>query len=214
MRAFCFCAIRNKRRNKRYFRGANPLDWMQFVSALVSALAWPAAVVTVVCLLKDPILGLIPKIRSFKYGELHVDLTEELKAVQESLPGKPQEHPGDEKSPLPTPVALQLAAVSPRGAILHSWLEVEATVDLLANGLGYEFSAKASTVVKMRVLHDERVIDPLIYTTFLKLSKVRNDAVHLTDREMEYQDAAMMWGSCSWLIERLNAALPPNSAEA
>jgi len=75
------------------------MDWMQFVSALASALAWPAAVVTVVCLLKNPILGLIPKIRSFKYGELHVDLTEELKAVQESLPSKPQEPPGDEKGP-------------------------------------------------------------------------------------------------------------------
>ena len=190
------------------------MDWLQFVSALVSALAWPAAVVTVVCLLKDPILGLIPKIRSFKYGELHVDLTEELKAVQESLPGKPPEPLGDKKAPLPTPVALQLAAVSPRGAILHSWLEVEASVDLLANKLGYEFPAKASPVVKMRALYDERVIDPLIYTTFLQLSKVRNDAVHLSDREMEYQDAAMMWSSCAWLIERLNTALPKKPAEA
>lgn len=184
------------------------MDWMQFLSALVAALAWPAAVVTVVCLLKNPILGLIPKIRSFKYGELHVDLTEELKAVQESLPDKPQEPPRDEKTPLPVPVALQLAALSPRGAILHSWLEVEAAVDRLANELGYEFSAKSSPVVKMRTLCDERVIDSLIYKTFLQLSKVRNDAVHLTDREMEYQDATMMWGSCSWLIEQLNAALP------
>ena len=183
------------------------MDWMQFVSAMASALAWPAAVVTVVCLLKNPILGLIPKIRSFKYGELHVDLTEELKAVQESLPSKPQEPPGDEKAPLPTPVALQLAALSPRGAILHSWLEVEAAVDQLANKAGIEFSAKASPVVKMRVLHDEQVIDALIYATFLQLSKVRNDAVHLTDRETTYQDATMMWGSCSWLIQRLNAAL-------
>jgi hypothetical protein len=184
------------------------MDWMQFVSALVSALAWPAAVVTVVCLLKDPILGLIPKIRSFKYGEFHVDLTEELKAVQNSLPGKPQLPPGDEKAPLPTPVALQLAVLSPRGAILHSWLEVEAAVDNLANEVGVEFSAKASPVVKMRTLLDEQVIDPLIYSTFLQLSKVRNDAVHLSDREMGYEDATMMWGSCSWLIERLNAALP------
>lgn len=190
------------------------MDWMQFVSALVSSLAWPVAVVAVVCLLKNPILGLIPKIRSFKYGELHVDLTEELKAVQESLPGKPQEPPSDEKASFPTPVALQLAAVSPRGAILHSWLEVEATVDLLVNELGYDFPAKASPVVKMRALLDQGVIDQLIYTTFLQLSKVRNDAVHLTDREMEYQDAAMMWGSCSWLIERLNALLPLDTADA
>jgi len=188
------------------------MDWMQFVSALVSALAWPAAVVTVVCLLKNPILGLIPKIRSFKYGEFHVDLTKELKAVQDSLPGKPQVS-GDEKAPLPTPVALQLAALSPRGAILHSWLEVEAAVDNLVNELGIEFSAKVSPVVKMRTLLDERVIDPLIYSTFLQLSKVRNDAVHLSDREMGYQDATMMWGSCSWLIERLIAALPPTKNE-
>lgn len=190
------------------------MDWLQFVSALVSALAWPAAVVTVVCLLKDPILGLIPKIRSFKYGELHVDLTEELKAVQESLPGKPPEPLGDKKASLPTPVALQLAAVSPRGAILHSWLEVEASVDKLVNELGYEFPPKTSPVVKMRDLLDARAIDPLIYNTFLQLSKVRNEAVHLSDREMEYQHAAMMWGSCSWLIEQLNQALPPSSDKA
>ncbi|SDT59864.1 hypothetical protein SAMN05216496_5599 [Pseudomonas sp. Z003-0.4C(8344-21)] len=184
------------------------MDWMQFVSAMVSALAWPAAVVTVVCLLKNPILGLIPKIRSFKYGELHVDLTEELKAVQESLPDKPQLPPSDEKAPQPIPVALQLAAVSPRGAILHSWLQVEAAVENLTNEVGVAFPAKTSPFVKMRTLLDEQVIDPLMYTTFVQLSKVRNDAVHLSDREMGYEDATMMWGSCSWLIERLNAALP------
>lgn len=102
------------------------MDWMHFVSALVSALAWPSAVVVVVCLLRNSILGLIPKIRSFKYGELDVDLTEALQSLKEDLPPAPSEPEANPPKPrIEISVPLQIAAVSPRARIIAAWLEVE-----------------------------------------------------------------------------------------
>ena len=186
------------------------MDWMQFVSALVSALAWPAAVVMVVCLLKNPILGLIPKIRSFKYGELHVDLTEQLKSVQENLPDTPSEPDANAPPSLPPPTAIQLAAISPRAAIMHSWFGVVNAIDLLVRKLGLEINANIN--FKMDVLRKRGVIDDLTFSTFRQLSKVRNDAVHLTDHEMGYEDAVMMSTSCAWLIEQLQKGTTPAEA--
>ena len=77
------------------------MDWMQFVSALVSALAWPCSVVVVVCLLKNPILGLIPKIPALHQNlpalphvtnslQHHVDDLPQLPIMHPNTPAKPR----------------------------------------------------------------------------------------------------------------------------
>lgn len=179
------------------------MDWLQFVSALVSATAWPTAIVVVVCLLKGPILGLIPKIRSFKYGELHVDLSEQLKSLQEDLPTKATE--ADAKPDAPTPnvsIPIQVAAVSTRAAIIVAWLEVEKTLNEVLEREGLDASPRPvrRKIDELRALG---ILDVQTYQVFLRASSLRNEAMHMLDREITFDDAVAMADICERLVNRL-----------
>lgn len=179
------------------------MDWLQFISALVSATAWPIAVVAVICLLKGPILGLIPKIRSFKYGELHVDLSEQLKSLQEELPTNAAE--ADAKPDAPTAnvsIPIQLAAVSTRAAIIVAWLEVEKTLNEVLEREGLETGPRPirKKIDELRALG---IIDVQTYQVFMRASNIRNEAMHMLDREITFDDAMAMVDICKRLVNRL-----------
>ncbi|MBK5008553.1 hypothetical protein IAE33_000413 [Pseudomonas sp. S60] len=181
------------------------MDWLQFVSAIVSAVAWPAAVVTVVCLLKDPILGLIPKIRSFKYGELHVDLTEALQSLQDELPAAPSEpETPPESQPPSLSVPLQIASVSPRAGMIAAWLEVESALNVVIKREGLDVSTDELPRAKMDRLRDAGLLNPPTYRAVLRTYKLRNEAVHMLDREIPYDDAVAMADVCSRLVESIS----------
>jgi hypothetical protein len=205
MQAFVFCVTRNKPRNKRDKEGGLLMDWLQFVSALVSAVAWPAAVVTVVCLLKGPILGLIPKIRSFKYGELHVDLTEALQSLQEELPAAPNEPDAQpEAPPVSLSVPLQIAAVSPRAGMIAAWLEVEGALNAVLKREGLDSSTHELPRQKLDRLRDAGHVNGPTYRAVLRTFKLRNEAVHMLDREIPYDDAVAMADVCARLVESIS----------
>lgn len=182
------------------------MDWKQFVAALASALAWPVATVVVVFALKRHVLELLPKIRSLKYGDLEIDLEEKLKAVEDDLTSNASE-PGKPAAPPIPSEAVRLAATAPRAAILHSWFEVESALNTVLTILNVDFAPKYSAYTyKLQFLKSKGLIDELTVTTFLRLAAVRNDAAHLTDRQVAYDDAVSMSASCAWLVEAFKAA--------
>lgn len=186
------------------------MDWMQFVSALVSALAWPSAIVVVVCLLKNPILGLIPKIRSLKYGELHIDLGKELEAVKADISEQAAETESPVTAPPPPPAqkTIELASVSPRSAVIFSWRDVEKEIDeaLAAHHITIAQPHRSHPGLKMRILRDKNLIDENTMSTFKKMYDLRNRATHLSDVEIGYSDAITMAELCEWLVQRLKEA--------
>ncbi|MDF9904524.1 UNVERIFIED_ORG: hypothetical protein OKW15_002480 [Pseudomonas reinekei] len=188
------------------------MDWMQFVSSLVSSLAWPAAVVTVVCLLKNPILGLIPKIRSFRYGELHVDLTEALQSLQEELPATPSK-PNELTDALQVKlsVPLQIAAVSPRAGMIAAWLEVEGALNTVLKREGLDSTPHELPRTKLEKLRDAGYVNGPTYRAVLRTFKLRNEAVHMLDREIPYDDAVAMADVCTRLVESLSKYRKPES---
>ncbi|WP_395593309.1 hypothetical protein AB4P93_22740 [Pseudomonas sp. B26140] len=186
------------------------MDWMQFVSALVSSLAWPAAAFGIVMVLKGPLLRAIPKIRSLKYGELHIDLSEELKAVEQDLTATPSE--SDSPPPLPalSPDAVRLAEASPGTAILIAWKNVEKALGGLALRHGVLLS-RSNSVPPMLIMALQRkgLLDEITVSTLNRLFMLRNslshDGGHGVYQEPSLEDALSMLQSCDLLVERLNA---------
>lgn len=180
------------------------MDWLQFVSALVSATAWPTAIVVVVCLLKDPILGLIPKIRSFKYGELHVDLTAELKSLQEDLPTNAAEADGKPDAPTANiSTTLQVAAISTRAAMIVAWLDVEKALNEVMELQGLDSTAPYAASKKIEKLRALGILDTQTYQVIMRASNLRNEAMHMLDREITFDDAVAMADICERLVNRL-----------
>ncbi len=182
------------------------MDWKQFFAALTESLAWPGAVLAIVFILKKPIAGILPKIRSFKYGELQIDLEEKLKEVETTLATEAVKQEVPPPPPAP-PKHAQLALDSPRASILLSWMEVEKAVKDFLEVSGIQFAPryKNQTRAQIRMLKDAGRIDGLTYDTYVKLSKVRNDAAHLQDKQIDYDEAVSMSSSCAWLVERFEA---------
>jgi len=182
------------------------MDWKQFVAALTASLAWPGAILAIVFILKKPIAGILPKIRSFKYGELQIDLEETLKEVETTLATEAVKQEVPPPPPVP-PKYSQLAMDAPRASMLLAWMEVEKAVIDFLNERGIEFSGKYKNQqrMQMRMLKDHGDIDDLTYDTYVKLSKVRNDAAHLQEKQIDYDEAVSMSSSCAWLVNRLKA---------
>lgn len=177
------------------------MDWLQFVSSVVGSLAWPAAVIAVIVLLREPLGKLLPLIRTLKYKEWQIDVGQELDAVKESVeattdqPGIPAEEP--------TPVFLQLAQIDPRAAVLSAW----APVELALKDLGMKhaiYKVGMPTYLLAESLLKAEVIDYMTYNVLSRLKRIRNEAVHLG--AISYEDAISMGEMCEWALVRLKAS--------
>ncbi|MDI5787838.1 hypothetical protein PO124_03270 [Bacillus licheniformis] len=51
------------------------MDWLEFVSAMVQSLAWPAALMICVLLLKEPLSDRMKELIKLKYKDLNWSLT-------------------------------------------------------------------------------------------------------------------------------------------
>jgi len=167
------------------------MDMLTFISNIVSALAWPIAVIVIVLVLKTPLVGILKNLKRLKFKDAELDFEEaviELKGI-EAQEGKQ------------TPLAeskLKLAELSPRGSILESWLELE---DALAS------AAEAQGIGKTRpggISGQPVPVDSLVFAQMLaisgklstnslerfqKLRQIRNKAVHVTDDVIRQEDA-------------------------
>ena len=185
------------------------MDWKQFFAAIVVALAWPVATVTLVMLLRSPLAKLIPMVRTLKYKDLHIDLSEELQAAKVVLDAnKPDEKPLPTYAPLPG--IIELANIDPRAAVLSAWIYVEKALTDLAKKAGVQTKGTNMTIANELYVLD--AIDELAFTTLQNLRRIRNDAVHLTTREVTYDEAVAMADMCQWLTHRLKqltSGLPP-----
>jgi len=189
------------------------MDWKQFFAAIITAIAWPSAMVIVVLSLKSPLTKLIPMVRSLKFKDLHIDLSEKLEAVKVELEAQPT----PDRPPLPyvpLPGVLELARIDPRASIISAWIEVERATIEMATKAGLVVSGQVITIANE--LHAKGYINELEFETFRSLRQVRNDAVHLTAKDVTYEDAFGMAEVCQWLAHRIRMlieGMPPGELE-
>lgn len=181
------------------------MDWKQFFAAVISSLAWPVAAGFAVYLLKSPLMNLVPKIRTFKYGDFQLDLSAELKAVEADVVARATEADSAVDLPPPPPaITLEQAANSPLELLIRSFTEVEVALNDVAKK--YQFDSKSEFETHrhiMRFLLEKGLVDELTFSTYVRLAKLRMDAVHLT-QEVKYTDAVNMSVMCQWLIDKLS----------
>lgn len=193
------------------------MDWKQFFAAVVGSIAWPAAIIITVLMLKAPLAKLLPKIRSFKYGDLHIDLEQQLAEVKaEVTASEPEPLLADQ--PLPPPSALELAAISPRSAVLMAWIEVEKKIREMASQYGLTTKITPNGQIRplmltdsMRQLFEKGIVNELTFNTYRKLNRIRNEAAHMTSKEIEYDEAVAMSEMCQWLLKSLDYSSSPPS---
>lgn len=208
MQALFFCVVRNNRRNKRYLKGAKHMDWLQFFASIVGSVAWPAAVVALAFLVRNPLAKLIPRLRSVKYGELHLDIADELERVKGQV-GTNSETPGALAEEPPISFR-SLAQADPRAAILSAWLPVEIELNEITAKAGIQLRAGISSLRQLQPLQQQGILDQLTIQTLINLRRIRNKAVHVTEESVSFDDAMNMAEMCQWVsaqLKRINEDL-------
>ncbi len=181
------------------------MDWFQFLSSVIGSLAWPGAVVWLAFLLRAPLAKLIPRVRGVKYGDLHVDIAEQIEAAKEQVNA---ETPAGE-TPEPPMSFKSLAQADPRAAVLSAWLPVEIELNKLASKNGIVLRPGISTLKQLNQLQEIGALDNFMIQTLVNLRRIRNTAVHVTEDSVGFEDAMKMAEMCEWVsaqLKRINGS--------
>jgi hypothetical protein len=173
------------------------MDWLQFTSSIIAAIAWPFVVLLLLVLLRKQLGSLATRLEELTLpGGTKAKFKEQLESgrdkaeevASESDPASPQ------KERVPDDAFLELAKRFPEAAISQAWKEIEQVLlEIRERLLGANSRQNLNSVV--RRLRDQQLIDGSAEELYLSLRQARNTAVHATDRTsitpgeaLEYRD--------------------------
>jgi hypothetical protein len=168
------------------------MDWVTFASKAIDSLAWPAATIVLVVLLRHEIKKIIPYLKRIKAGPLEAEFERELEELKESI----AEPTAIEREAVTDPASKEflfhLAQLHPRSAVLESWVRVEAAArtvlaakDPTSSTRRYIPAAKlAELLAQLDVLNSGQV------SLFHKLRGLRNDVAHQENLVLTFDSAS------------------------
>lgn len=186
------------------------MNWLEFISSLVTALAWPVAVLALALVLREPLKGLIPLLQRMKYKDFEMEFGRKLAEAREEA--GVENEASTEAEPTPEEVRIiELAKVSPRAAVTEAWRWVElASLDAARSLLGEKFQNKTFTFQAIRKLeHDER-IDRGAVLLMRDLRGLRNAAVHSPEFAISSEAALEYAQMARQLVGYLKTVRGPN----
>jgi hypothetical protein len=167
---------------------------LEFIASLVHSLAWPAAAVVMVVVLRKPIGAALQRLSKAKVGPVEAEFDQELAEVREELKRAPElaSQPAGEQttSMLSLPDELtRLAEASPRAAVLEAFARVEARLRELLTDAGVEVREGLSGVALARLAHQHELISAESLKAVEGLAVMRNLAAHSPTDEISVQRA-------------------------
>lgn len=166
------------------------MDVLSFIAALVGSLAWPAALVVFFFVFRRALIRLIPGLLRVKYKDFELEFGRQLAEVKEELgpAGMPQavlpEPEGRRQlSTLSRESAIRyfrsLAEVSPRAAILETWLGFELAANGAVESLGLAPSGRPISMQQLlSTLREAELINGSELEALTRLRALRNQVVH------------------------------------
>lgn len=178
----------------------------EFISSIfqtLASLAWPTALVICVLLFKGKLNDLLPKLH-VRHNDTELSFRMNAANAEAASLGKPEDTllPSKEEKDKFS----QHANISPSGAILETWADVEATIRDNLTPKDESLRYRPATQI-MRNLRNEGRIDSTTIALFDDLRAIRNNIAHganniptTTDGAIQYRRLADM------LISTLNAS--------
>ncbi len=172
------------------------MDNLTFISKVVDSLAWPVAVIVLVLILKNKLTDLVLNYRNlkFKYKEFEFDLNSKIESIEKEVPRFEHVQLNDE-SILEIEKLIKLAKISPRAAILESWIEFEFYLGGLLESIGIDRKRPGGLFGKiverpfneiLDILRENDLISPSSEEMIKELHSIRNSIVHSHDANINY----------------------------
>lgn len=165
------------------------MDWLTFISKVVEALAWPGAFLAVLLVIRKELPAIVRSLRKLKFKDVELEFGEAAKAVAADAkevvpPSKPDVRVSGQSKEEMSFRLTAIAELSPRAAILESWLQVEAgAVDVIRKRTTSNLSSMPGpmrirdSLIRMAILNAKQA------AVFENLRDLRNKAVHIPEAE-------------------------------
>jgi len=160
------------------------MDPLQLIAELAKALAWPCAIIIIFFALRKQIVERLPDVESFEYKGLKVGFAKQVERVSsEAKQVLPESANGFLLNPPVEDSRRQLAELSPRAAILESWIELErAAIDSLKNrGLPISDRDIHRPKLLLSELRKAELLNASQVQVWEHLRTLRNAAAHATN---------------------------------
>jgi len=158
----------------------------EFISSIISSLAWPAIVLIIVFILKNPLSKILISLTNFRYKDLEMEF-ERLKSSAEALPETIENKiiPENERI-IYSSIEEQITDIAPRspeGAILIAWSTIEAAVSsaVMRLAISPEPPSYRSVIHNIENLKKYTDIDNTVFAILDDLRVVRNQVAHARD---------------------------------
>lgn len=154
------------------------MDWLTFISGIVSALAWPAAFIAVALFFRSQIIALMQDVRRLRVGDVELQLGDDVEKIREEVK-EVEDDPDFEDVPV-DPKLIGLIDSHPHLAVLEGWKRLERVIsDFTARRLGVDRGQ--SIQVHLQKLASSGGLPPRMMKTIEDIRDVRNRAAHELD---------------------------------
>ncbi len=163
------------------------MDWLQFLASVVGSLAWPATVVTLIVLLRDPVTRVLLTLTHLKYKEIELDFGRELTQLEDKAkaievkPQQPKAHlPVKKDEALFLDEAERLAQDFPEAAVAVGWQAVENELMFAVTWLAIlpSHPFHNSAMKNAELLVAQKIINEGTFDLLKRMRNLRNMAVH------------------------------------
>jgi hypothetical protein len=184
------------------------MDSLSFIAELVNALAWPAALVALVVMLRKPLSDLIPLLQRLKYKDLELEFGRAIEEVKEEVQAQLPSAPATRALPAgASAVLVKLADMSPRAAIIEAWRQIEEELIAAAQRKGLDLPSRPAIlpVYVLRLMHEKGFVDSDKVAIINELRSLRNSAAHAPDFALSKESALEYAEVAARLVEYLGS---------
>lgn len=179
------------------------MNWFGLFASIIDSLAWPTLVGIVIFLLRDSFNQLLQRLSRFKYKDVEANFNERLNDLQptESIATETERLVPDGDN---TVTLLELADISPRGAILEAWIKIESSTRGFLESVGMERRKYYQGLRRLSPEHlskIEQVIHP-----YEELRILRNEAAHSSDFDLTPETARRYIETATWVEQTIKEA--------
>lgn len=159
------------------------MDRLTFIIEIIKSVSWPLTALVIVLILRKPIIALPSLIKKLKIKDVEIEFDKKVKELKEEALMQFPVVEQDESRLKRNRFLIDLAQISPRSAILESWIELE-NISLKSLREKQDGTGGLSSIPPMELgdlLNERGILDENKIEIYHKLRNLRNAAVHATD---------------------------------
>jgi hypothetical protein len=194
------------------------MNYLEFVAAIISALAWPVAAVVLLAILRSPLKRVLLGLTRVKYKDIEIDFGRELSKIEaqarsielKPVPVRQEAAPKDSAELLRE--ASRLAEELPEPAVAVGWSAVELDLQAAAARLALapDRAARTSPARMIALLRNGGHLDDQMHEILSRMRNLRNMAVHRHQGAgpVSSDEAREFLALAGGVIERLGSLRP------